>query len=60
MRPSDWVQASIIEYTSACVRDTAAGGGSKFSFGCEDSAVTSNFAVGQAVRELQGKTSAQF
>ena len=60
MGPSDWVQASIIVCSSGCVRDTAAVGGLKFSLCSEDSAEPSTFALGQGVRELQGKTSAHF
>ena len=60
MGPCDWVQASIIVCSSACVRDTAAVGGLKFSLCSEDSAEPSTFALGQAVWEVQGKTSAHF
>ena len=45
MGPSDWVQASIIVCSSACVRDTAAVGGLKFSLCSEDSAEPSTFAL---------------
>ena len=58
--PSDQLQASIIGYSSACVGDTAAVGGLFFSLCSEDSAGLWISALGQAVRELQDKTSAHF
>ena len=60
MGPSHWLQASIIVCSSACVRDTAAVGGSFFSLCSEDSAEPSTFTLGQAVREVEAKMSAQF
>ena len=58
--PSDWLQASITGYSSACVWGTPMVRGLFFSLGSDLSAKPSTFTLGQLVREKSGKTSRRF
>ena len=58
--PSDWLQASITGYSSACVWGTPMVRGLFFSLGSDLSAKPSTFTLGQLVREESGKTSRRF
>ena len=58
--PSDWHQASITGYSSACVWGTPMVRGLFFSLGSDLSAKPSTFTLGQLVREESGKTSRRF